>query len=477
MDRFEKLRILAEGAKYDASCSTSGVERKNVGRMGNTSCAGICHSWSADGRCISLLKVLLTNRCAYDCAYCVNRRTADTERASFEPEELADLTIEFYRRNYIEGLFLSAAVEGSPDRTSERMLRCLELLRHVHGFAGYIHAKIIPGTSDRLIHRIGLVADRISVNVELPSRESLAALAPQKRPEGIFLPMGQIRDTLADRKSLRGPMDGRKPPGDRDLERSLPSTGTGAAGVPAVRKKEVFTPAGQTTQMIIGASRETDRQIVKLSEGLYQKYRIKRVYFSAYIPVADSPLLPSRLAEPPLLREHRLYQADWLLRFYGFTADEILEETNPNLDPLLDPKVAWAVRHPEFFPMEINKASLEELLRIPGIGAISARRILRQRRFAAVRFDDLQRIGVVVKRARHFITCCGRYQGAGVQEPEALRHLLAQGGMSRAGGTFGAGGISGTFGAGGVEGKRISQIGDPVQLTMVQALAQGGGGW
>lgn len=238
--------------------------------------------------------------------------------------------------------------------------------------------------------------------------------------------------------------------------------------MPAVRGKEVFTPAGQTTQMIIGASRETDRQIVKLSEGLYQRYRIKRVYFSAYIPVADSPLLPSRLAEPPLLREHRLYQADWLLRFYGFTADEILDESNPNLDPLLDPKVAWAVRHPEFFPVEINKASLEELLRIPGIGTISARRILRQRRFAAVRFDDLQRIGVVVKRARHFITCCGRYQGAGVQEPEALRHLLVQGGM---------GGAGGAFGAGGTEGKRVSQIGDAVQMTMFQPLARGGAGW
>lgn len=430
MNRLEKLRILAEGAKYDASCSTSGVERKNVGRMGNASCAGICHSWSADGRCISLLKVLMTNRCVYDCEYCVNRRTSDVERASFEPEELADLAMEFYRRNYIEGLFLSAAVEGSPDRTSERMCRCLSLLRNEHGFAGYIHAKIIPGTSTGLIHRIGLLADRISVNVELPSQKSLGTLAPQKKPEGIFLPMRQITDTLADRRKLSGTVE------------------TGARG-----KKEIFAPAGQTTQMIIGASPETDRQIVKLSEGLYDRYRIKRVYFSAYIPVHQSPLLPSPLTEPPLMREHRLYQADWLLRFYGFSADEILDEGNPYLDPYLDPKIVWAIRHPERFPVEINKASLEELLRIPGIGTLSARRIVRQRRYAAVHYDDLKKIGVVVKRARHFILCCGRYYGDGTQEPEPLRQLLLQGGTGA---------------------KSQSSINDGKQISMFQPLAMRG---
>lgn len=417
MDLYEKLRILSDGAKYDASCATSGVERKNVGRMGNASCAGICHSWSADGRCISLLKVLLTNRCVYDCEYCVNRRTADVERASFEPEELASLTEQFYRRNYIEGLFLSSAVERSPDYTAERMLRTLVLLREVHGFAGYIHAKVIPGASKEIIHQIGMVADRVSVNIELPSKESLQLLAPQKKPEGIFQPMKQITETLADRKQL-GPAFSEDWEGKGIL---LPNQ---TALEPRKRYKERFAPAGQSTQMIIGASPETDRQIIKISDSLYQNFSMKRIYFSAYIPMNESPKLPSLLTAPPLVREHRLYQADWLMRFYSFQADEILEESDPFLDLEVDPKMAWALRHLENFPIEINRAPLEELLRIPGVGTISARRIVRQRRMAAVQFDDLKKLGVVVKRAKYFLTCKGRYYGDVVLEPGPVRRSL-----------------------------------------------------
>lgn len=408
MNCYEKLKILADGAKYDASCATSGVERKNAGRMGNTSCAGICHSWSADGRCISLLKVLLSNKCVYDCVYCINRRTADIERASFEPEELAGLTMEFYRRNYIEGLFLSSAVEGSPDQTAERMLCCLSMLRNEHGFAGYIHAKIIPGASPEIINRIGMVADRISVNIEFPSEQSLKKLAPQKKSDGIFRPMKQIADIIADR---------------RQINQGFPLVAKSGA-----KYKERFAPAGQSTQMIIGASNETDRQIIKITEGLYKSFRMKRVYFSAYIPVNESPQLPPLLTEPPLIREHRLYQADWLLRFYGFKADEILDEQSPFLEQEFDPKMTWALRNLHLFPMEINKVSLEELLRIPGIGAVSARRIVRQRRMVAIKFDDLKKLGVVIKRAKYFITCNGKYYGKGDFGPEYVRgHILEAG--------------------------------------------------
>ncbi|MDD2215781.1 MAG: putative DNA modification/repair radical SAM protein [Eubacteriales bacterium] len=425
MDCYEKLRILADGAKYDASCATSGVERKNVGRMGNASCAGICHSWSADGRCISLLKVLLTNKCVYDCVYCINRRTADVERASFESEELARLAMEFYRRNYIEGLFLSSAVEGSPDRTAERMLRCFTLLREKYGFAGYIHAKIIPGTSPELIHQIGMTADRVSVNIELPSEGSLMRLAPQKKSAGIFLPMKQIGDTIADRKQIGKGCSGFGISSGAGLQEAREEN-TGSLLIPGSlpprkKYKERFAPAGQSTQMIIGASPETDRQIIRTTESLYQSFHMKRIYFSAYIPIHESPVLPSLLTPPPLLREHRLYQADWLMRFYGFTAGEILDAKTPFLDLSLDPKCAWALRHLELFPVEINKASLEELLRIPGVGTLSAKRIIRQRRMASVKFDDLKKIGVVVKRARYFITCNGRYYGGGDLEPEYLR--------------------------------------------------------
>jgi putative DNA modification/repair radical SAM protein len=430
MELYEKLRILADGAKYDASCATSGVERKNVGRMGNASCMGICHSWSADGRCISLMKVLLTNRCVYDCEYCINRRTSDVARASFEPEELAGLVMEFYRRNYIEGLFLSSAVEGSPDQTAERMLRTLVLLREDHGFAGYIHAKIIPGVSPELIHQIGMVADRISVNIEFPTEEGLKRLAPQKKSVAIFRPMKQITETIADRKQL-GPAFQSYPGGPavrRDEIRYLQPMG--AEGfVPELRKKykERFAPAGQSSQMIIGAAGESDRQIIKTSESLYRSFKMKRVYYSAYIPVIGSPKLPSLMTAPPLVREHRLYQTDWLMRFYGFQADEILDGNNPFLDLELDPKVAWALRHLDLFPIEINKASKEELLRIPGVGTVSVGRILRQRRVAAIKFEDLKKIGVVLKRAKYFITCCGRYYGDCELEPAGLRNRLVNG--------------------------------------------------
>lgn len=435
----EKLKILADSAKYDVSCSSSGSERRNNGKIGSSVAAGICHSWAADGRCISLLKILFTNQCVYDCEYCVNRRTADVPRASFEPNELARLTIEFYRRNYIEGLFLSSAVEVSPDYTAERILHCLRMLRDDYGFAGYIHAKIIPGVSPEILHQIGLAADRLSVNIELPTKESLHLLAPQKKPKNIFTPMTQITQTLTERRQLKGPgtmfkhqdiytagnlgylnpQGDNLTPGDGSLVDLLGNPM--AKSEPRKRVKEKFAPAGQTTQMIIGATPETDRQIVKTSEDLYHTFKMKRVYFSAYIPVTSSPLLPTPFTAPPLAREHRLYQADWLLRFYNFTADEILDEKNPFLDLDLDPKISWALRNIEKFPMEINKVSLEELLRIPGIGTTSALRIVRQRRLAAVHFDDLKKIGVVIKRARYFITCCGKYYGGADLAPDVIR--------------------------------------------------------
>lgn len=436
----EKLKILADGAKYDVSCSSSGVERRNTGKIGSSAAAGICHSWSADGRCISLLKILFTNKCVYDCEYCVNRRSADVPRASFEPKELARLTIEFYRRNYIEGLFLSSAVEVSPDYTAERIMHCIRLLRDEYGFGGYIHAKIIPGVSPEILHQIGLLADRLSINIELPTKESLNLLAPQKKPRNIFTPMKQITQTLTERKQLKGAGTMFK---NQDIysagnlsylepEGENISTGDGSlidlAGKPLTaqpagrRRKERFAPAGQTTQMIVGATPESDRQIVKTSENLYRTFKMKRVYFSAYIPVTNSPLLPTPFTAPPLAREHRLYQADWLLRFYGFTADEILDEKTPFLDLELDPKISWALRNIEKFPMEINKASLDELLRIPGVGTTSALRIVRQRRLSAIRFDDLKKIGVVVKRARYFITCNGKYCGGQDIAPEYIKN-------------------------------------------------------
>ena len=407
-----KLRLLAEGAKYDVSCSSSGTERSNKGGLGSASNAGICHSWSKDGRCISLLKILFSNRCVFECAYCVNRRSAQIERTSFEPRELADLVMSFYRRNYIAGLFLSSAVEESPDFTSERMLSCIKILRQEYSFGGYIHTKVIPGTSEELIHQIGLFSDRLSINIEVPSPQSLQLLAPQKKPKDIFQPMQQITNTILDQKSLSSPKT-------RGQSSSL--TTFEPLRLPALRTRANFAPAGQTTQMMVGASGESDCQILLTSEKLYQTFQMKRVYFSAYIPLVDSPLLPSLLTNPPLLREHRLYQADWLLRFYGFAAKELFTNEHPNLDPDLDPKIIWALRNIQNFPIEINKADLDDLLRIPGIGRVSALRILRQRRVCKVQYEDLKKMGVVLKRAKFFLTCNGKYYGGKDVIPEHIR--------------------------------------------------------
>ena len=351
------------------------------GTIGTAVNSGCCHTFSADGRCVSLLKVLYTNHCCYDCAYCVNRCSNDVPRTAFTPRELAELTIQFYRRNYIEGLFLSSAVLKSPDYTTERMIETLGLLRTEYRFNGYIHAKAIPGADPGLTYQLGLLADRLSVNIELPSESSLRLLAPDKSRTSIFTPMAQIRDGAAQSKA------------ELKLYRHAPK----------------FAPAGQSTQMIVGATPESDRHILSLTEGLYRKYRLKRVFFSAYMPVSDHKSLPVPAGfKPPLLREHRLYQADWLLRFYGFTAGEILDESRPNFDEALDPKSDWALRHPEFFPVEVNRADYEAILRVPGIGMRGAQRIVAARRYGPLSFEGLKRLGIVMKRAQYFITCGGR---------------------------------------------------------------------
>ena len=383
MDIAQKLTILTDAAKYDAACTSSGVRRASrPGMIGNTtsSIAGCCHSFSADGRCITLLKVLMSNACCYDCAYCVNRRSNDTPRASFTPRELAELTIAFYRRNYIEGLFLSSGVLRSPDYTTEQMIAALRLLRQEYRFNGYIHAKAIPGTSPELVYQLGLLADRLSVNIELPSQQGLQTLAPDKSKEAILRPMGQIRDTAQENR--------------RELVK--------------YKHAPTFAPAGQSTQLIVGATADSDRHILHLSESLYGKYRLKRVFYSAYVPVVENALLPSLDTKPPLLREHRLYQADWLLRFYGFRAQELRDEEHPDFNPYLDPKAHWALGHLEQFPVDILSADMETLLRVPGIGPVSARRIVSARRNTYIRFEDLQKLGVVMKRAQFFITCGGR---------------------------------------------------------------------
>lgn len=389
MELADKLEILADSAKYDVACTSSGVSRAGKhGSLGSCSAAGICHSFTPDGRCVSLLKVLYSNACVYDCSYCVNRRSNDLPRASFTPRELAEITIGFYRRNYIEGLFLSSAVLGSPDVTMERMIESLRILRQEYHFNGYIHAKTIPGADPSLVERIGLLADRLSVNIELPSEASLTALAPDKKKAAILKPMGQIAQQSAQSKK------------ELTIYRGAPK----------------FAPAGQSTQMIIGASPETDRHIMQLTEGLYKRYGLKRVFYSAYLPVVEDKRLPALNTRPPLLREHRLYQADWLLRFYGFAAGELLEDDEPNFDPYLDPKCCWALRHPAFFPVEVNKASKEELLRVPGVGPKSAQRIVQARKLQRLGLPELKRIGVVIKRAQYFITCNGYAAGRGTRQ-------------------------------------------------------------
>ena len=382
MDLMEKLTILADAAKYDAACTSSGVVRGGkAGTIGTANNSGCCHTFTADGRCVSLLKVLMTNHCCYDCAYCVNRKSNDVPRAAFTPRELCELTIQFYRRNYIEGLFLSSAVLKDPDFTTERMIEALRLLRTEYHFNGYIHAKAIPGADPALTHRLGLLADRLSVNIELPSESSLQLLAPDKTKTSILTPMAQIRDGAEQSKQ------------ELKLYRHAPR----------------FAPAGQSTQMIVGATPETDRHILTLTQGLYRKYQLRRVFFSAYIPVSDHKNLPAPVGfKPPLLREHRLYQADWLLRFYGFTAEELLDHEEEQLDPLLAPKSQWALRHPEFFPVELNRADYEAILRVPGIGVRGAKRIVVARRVGPITFEGLKRLGVVMKRCQYFVTCSGK---------------------------------------------------------------------
>ena len=377
----EKLRILADAAKYDAACTSSGVDRKN-GSMGtgNAVACGICHSFSADGRCISLLKILLTNDCCYDCVYCVNRVGNDTERATFSPDEVCTLTMGFYRRNYIEGLFLSSAVYKNPSYTMELIYETVLRLRTVYHFHGYIHVKAIPGADPQLIQQTGFLVDRMSCNLELPTAEGLRSLAPNKPRRQLLKPMRQIQQQITVSKHE----------------------------VARYRHAQPFVPAGQSTQMIIGATGESDYQIMSVSEALYGRFKMKRVFYSAYVGVNEDSRLPAVGTMPPLLREHRLYQADWLIRFYGFKAAELLSKRQPNFNLLLDPKCDWAVRHLEAFPVEVMTADYYQLLRVPGLGVNSARRICRARRYGGLRFEDLKKMGVVLKRAMYFITCQGR---------------------------------------------------------------------
>lgn len=399
MSIYEKLQILTDAAKYDVACTSSGVERKGDGTgIGNCSKAGICHSFSADGRCISLLKILFTNECIYDCKYCVNRSSNDVIRTSFTPDEICTLTMEFYRRNYIEGLFLSSGILKNPNYTMELIYAALYKLRHVCNFQGYIHVKAIPGADPILIQKVGFLADRMSVNLELPTAESLRLLAPHKSRKNILAPMRLVQEKSKENRQ------------ELTLYKSAPR----------------FVPAGQSTQMIIGASPETDYQILRVAESLYQKFGLKRVFYSAFVAVNEDKALPARTSDgPPLLREHRLYQADWLLRYYKFEANELLNEKNPNFNIFLDPKCNWALNHLEYFPVEVNRASYDVLLRVPGIGYKSASRIVKARRFGSLGFEDLRKMGVVLKRALYFITCSGKMMyKTKIEEDYITRNLL-----------------------------------------------------
>jgi putative DNA modification/repair radical SAM protein len=395
----EKLRILSDAAKYDVSCSSSGSSRKNTNNgLGNAAINGICHSWSADGRCISLLKILMTNYCIYDCKYCINRKDNDIERAILTTDEIVKLTINFYRRNYIEGLFLSSGIIKSADYTMELMIAVAKKLRLEEKFNGYIHMKVIPGASRQLINEIGLYVDRVSVNIEFAENSALKLLAPDKKPIDISTSMGLIRKNMLENAE------------DKKLFKSTPS----------------FVPAGQTTQMIIGASGESDYSILTRSENLYKNFDLKRVYYSGYVPVNKSGILVSADQAVPIIREHRLYQADWLLRFYDFRANEILDEKDPFVDPLLDPKTNWAIKNPHFFPIEINKATYRELLRVPGIGVTSAKRIVMTRKYSTIRYEHLKKLGVVIKRAKYFITVNGEFLGFKKENPELIRNALME---------------------------------------------------
>ncbi|MED5605925.1 putative DNA modification/repair radical SAM protein [Fusobacterium pseudoperiodonticum] len=395
----EKLRILSDAAKYDVSCSSSGSSRKNTNNgLGNAAINGICHSWSADGRCISLLKILMTNYCIYDCKYCINRKDNDIERAILSPDEIVKLTINFYRRNYIEGLFLSSGIIKNADYTMELMIAVAKKLRLKEKFNGYIHMKVIPGASRQLINEIGLYVDRVSVNIEFAENTALKLLAPDKKPTDISTSMGLIRKNMIENAE------------DKKIFKSTPS----------------FIPAGQTTQMIIGASGESDYAILARSENLYKNFDLKRVYYSGYVPVNKSGILVSTEQAVPMIREHRLYQADWLLRFYDFKADEILDEKDPFVDPLLDPKTNWAIKNSHFFPIEINRASYKDLLRVPGIGVTSAKRIVMTRKYSTIRYEHLKKLGIVIKRAKYFIVVNGEFLGFKKENPELLRNTLME---------------------------------------------------
>jgi len=398
MDLQKKLEVLADAAKYDVACTSSGVDRKNDGKgLGNCTAPGICHSFSADGRCISLLKILFTNECIYDCRYCMNRRSNDIPRASFTPQEICDLTMGFYRRNYIEGLFLSSGIIRSPDFTMELLYQTLRKLRHEYQFQGYIHVKAIPGAAPELVERTGYLADRMSVNLELPTAEGLQMLAPQKKRSGMLAPIQQVQQMRNQHKK------------ELTVYRHAPR----------------FVHAGQSTQMIIGATGENDFQIMKVAEHMYKKYELKRVFYSAFIRVNDDSLLPALPGGPPLLREHRLYQADWLLRYYGFETEELLSEDRPDFNVFLDPKCDWALRHLEQFPVEVMRADYYTLLRVPGIGYRSAGRIVKARRLGSLDYSSLKKMGVVLKRAVYFITCGGKQMYlVKLQEDYILRNIL-----------------------------------------------------
>jgi putative DNA modification/repair radical SAM protein len=398
MEILEKLQILTDAAKYDVACTSSGSDRAGKrGKLGSAAACGICHTFAADGRCVSLLKILMTNICVYDCQYCANRRSNDIPRAAFTPREIAELTINFYKRNYIEGLFLSSAVIKSPDYTMEMLLKTLRLVRGEYSFNGYIHVKAIPGADEALLYAVGLACDRMSVNIELPSEESLTRLAPEKTKESILTPMKYIKNRVIQSKEE----------------------------VAVFREAPSFVPAGQSTQLIVGATKESDQKIVGLAEGLYNRYRLKRVFYSAFIPVPrNDSLLPA--VDPPLLREHRLYQADWLLRFYGFTSKELFRSGHENLNLNMDPKCHWALNHLDQVPVEVNKADYMLLLRVPGIGQKSAERIVAARRMGKLDFTHLKKMGIVLKRAKYFITCGGKMLERTPMVPEALELRLTE---------------------------------------------------
>lgn len=416
----KKLEILSDAAKYDVACTSSGVDRRGQkGMLGNSCAAGICHTFAADGRCVSLLKILMTNHCIYDCKYCKNRISNDVERATFTPDEICKLTTEFYKRNYIEGLFLSSGIIQNPNYTMEKMCEALRLLRTEYHFNGYIHVKAIPGASDELLYSAGLLADRISINMELPTQASLEKLAPNKTMTNIIRPMSQISETIASHRLAIGKNARMERAGiNQKLIQSIwgnateKITGPSELFLPAERKdselRRPFAAAGQSTQMIIGATDETDLELIRTTQSLYQSFDLKRVFYSGYIPINEDDSLPEIGTPVPMLREHRLYQADWLMRYYGFFADELLSERNPFFDQKLDPKCNWAIHHLEQFPVEINTASEQTLLRVPGIGPTSVKKIVSARRFGRVNFEMLKKMHVVLKRAQYFITCSGK---------------------------------------------------------------------